>query len=259
MDKFQLRFARGATFPDSETCSPHQVVEVDLFVNEKLLGTTRQGGNQFICVMSLLTLAGRETAFVLNCRCGINECARIDSPVYIRMAEGTVTWTFPREYRDILSAAGLPPKSPGEVSFVFERSAFEAATSELRAFALEVDTPELPAVFGEPVMFRVSPLQQRFEHVEALTAKDAKHTMASHGPGFQAYPVVPPISRAGCLPDFKGALGPRPGYEKGMRMGVGSIRNHLIYQYNFDDRSGRWSWSYVYAEVAGVPLPPAAP
>lgn len=264
MNTIHLSVEAGAPAPADNTgqgvTDAYRPLWVDLSIDGKLLATTRQGGANFLAVLPLLTLQGRMSAYILSCVCGIHDCARIESPVHVRMTAESVVLEFPREYAEILTNAGLYSGPAREVTFTFERTLFDEAIATLQATCLQLDTQEYPVTFGDPVHFRTSTLQSRLTcEAEAVAKHASTKTWVSRGPGSAPYLVVPPISRAGMLPNFIGALEPLPAAEKGRQMGVGSPRNHLIYRFNFDERSGRGTWSYVYAEVNGVPCAQGLP
>lgn len=73
-------------------------------------------------------------------------------------------------------------------------------------------------------------------------------------PQNKPYEVIRPLSTQGRLPQYEEALPTLGEAEHGKRMGVGSPVMHMVFRYNYDNRSQAGKWNYLYSEENGEPV-----
>jgi hypothetical protein len=65
------------------------------------------------------------------------------------------------------------------------------------------------------------------------------------------YELIAPLSVAGQRPDYDVVLPALGKDSHNRRMAVGSASNHMVFRFNFDDKSGQGKWNYLYSEYDG--------
>ncbi|VTU43037.1 MULTISPECIES: hypothetical protein [unclassified Variovorax] len=239
-----------------EPVQPNQLVHLTLIVDGKPFASTKDETTDGPRLDGNILLAGRlrgAQLFLLNCECGVPECAGVFEPVHVRRRTGAVSWTFSQAYFDYLRSRGFVEGEPREVSFEFDRAAYESLLESAEDFAVAAEGGGKVALLGEserPVAKSI--LLQLAAERQLMAARLASRWFVSSAAGRQGYEVIRPRSVAGRTPDFKGALPERPSVDRGIRIGVGSPEHHLVYQYQFDDRSGAGHWAYSYTQVDGT-------
>jgi hypothetical protein len=71
-------------------------------------------------------------------------------------------------------------------------------------------------------------------------------------PNNTPYEVIRALSTAGRLPQYEEALPTLGEAEHGKRMGVGSANMHMVFRFNYDNRSQSGKWNYLYSEENGI-------
>lgn len=65
------------------------------------------------------------------------------------------------------------------------------------------------------------------------------------------YELLLPLSVAGQRPDYDVVLPALGKDAHNRRMAVGSACIHMVFRFNFDDKSGQGKWNYLYSEYNG--------